>query len=343
MNIFALSVTVFLAGVIGFSAHRASLCSVRAVEEVLTTRRAYMLSSFIKTAMWVIGATLITLWAIPDNVVTATGWRLSATTLYGGFIFGVGATINGGCAFSTLTRLGSGNIGMIVSLVGFTIGAGCYGMIATTGMLGTLGEAPAHLITDGDWRPLATVVFAIWMVWELLRLFRSSGSSGLRDRVLASRYRLSTAALLMGLSNAVLYVVIGTWTYTQLLGQTARHALTDSQPAPIFLWVLFCALVFGVALSARQSSGFRWRWKPQWRWAGFGVGGILMGFGAAMIPGGNDALILHGIPSLSPHALPAFLSMLIGIGVSLASLRVVGGKIPHIDCGGDICVISSDE
>ena len=59
--------------------------------------------------------------------------------------------------------------------------------------------------------------------------------------------------------------------------------------------------------------------------------------GAAMIPGGNDVLILHGIPSLSPHAVPAFLAMLAGIAGSLMGMRALGQGIPRIDCGGDIC------
>ena len=49
-----------------------------------------------------------------------------------------------------------------------------------------------------------------------------------------------------------------------------------------------------------------------------------MSLGAAMIRGGNDVLILHGIPSLSPHAVPAFLAMLVGIAVSLISKRALG-------------------
>ncbi len=40
-----------------FATHRASLCSVRAVEEFSSTRRAFMLASFIKTALWVVGIT----------------------------------------------------------------------------------------------------------------------------------------------------------------------------------------------------------------------------------------------------------------------------------------------
>ncbi len=46
-----LCLTAVLAGFIGFAAHRAGLCTVRAVEELLGTRRGYMLMSFIKTAL----------------------------------------------------------------------------------------------------------------------------------------------------------------------------------------------------------------------------------------------------------------------------------------------------
>ncbi len=57
LNVLILSIAAVLAGVIGFAAHRASLCSVRAVEELLTTQRGYMLVSFLKMALWVVGAT----------------------------------------------------------------------------------------------------------------------------------------------------------------------------------------------------------------------------------------------------------------------------------------------
>jgi len=43
---------LLLATVIGFAIHRASLCNVRAVAEVLSTRRGFMLMSFFKTILW---------------------------------------------------------------------------------------------------------------------------------------------------------------------------------------------------------------------------------------------------------------------------------------------------
>ena len=51
---YALSLT--LGAILGFSAHRAGICTVKAVAEVLTTRRAHFLWSFAKTSLWVMVA-----------------------------------------------------------------------------------------------------------------------------------------------------------------------------------------------------------------------------------------------------------------------------------------------
>ena len=146
----------------------------------------------------------------------------------------------------------------------------------------------------------------------------------------------------MGVSNAVLYTLIGVWSYTRVFGQAARSAATGTPSPPAILWILFVALIGGIALSAWQGRRFRWQWRPQRRWAVYGAGGVFMGLGAAMIPGGNDVLILHGIPSLSSHAVPAFLAMLAGIAATLMGMRALGRDIPSIDCGGDICTTDSN-
>jgi uncharacterized membrane protein YedE/YeeE len=82
-----------------------------------------MLASFVKTSLWVIGVTLLVSWALPGDLVPVRGWKFSLLTIGGGILFGGGATINGGCAFSTLTRLGDGDMGMTATLAGFLVGA----------------------------------------------------------------------------------------------------------------------------------------------------------------------------------------------------------------------------
>ena len=50
------------------------------------------------------------------------------------------------------------------------------------------------------------------------------------------------------------------------------------------------------------------------------MGGMLMGAGSALVPGGNDSLILQGIPSGSPLAFLAYGILLTTIGVLLLSV-----------------------
>jgi hypothetical protein len=54
-------------------------------------------------------------------------------------------------------------------------------------------------------------------------------------------------------------------------------------------------------------------WRPRWIWLRNVCGWPADGSGLALTPGGNDALVLYGIPSLSPHALLAFFAMALGI------------------------------
>lgn len=62
-----------------------------------------------------------------------------------------------------------------------------------------------------------------------------------------------------------------------------------------------------------------------------------MGAGASLIPGGNDGLILFGLPALSPHALPAWLAIVAGITLALLLLRQMGAPVTPIRCEDDLC------
>ncbi len=50
-----------------------------------------------------------------------------------------------------------------------------------------------------------------------------------------------------------------------------------------------------------------------------------MGWGTLLIPGGNDGLILVGMPLLWPYAWVAFLTMCITIGLALVVERDIAG------------------
>lgn len=66
-----------------------------------------------------------------------------------------------------------------------------------------------------------------------------------------------------------------------------------------------------------------------------------MGIGIVMTPGGNDSLLLYGIPALSPHALPAYLAILAGIALVFGAARLMGLPLPQVRCTGDVCRLST--
>jgi hypothetical protein len=111
------------AAVIGFAAHRASLCHVKAVSEAMTSGTTHMLKSLTHAALW---ATLV------GGAIGVVGMRApppvwlpssAAWALFGGWLFGIGAALNGGCSLSTLHRLIDGELGMLATLLGFALGA----------------------------------------------------------------------------------------------------------------------------------------------------------------------------------------------------------------------------
>jgi uncharacterized membrane protein YedE/YeeE len=257
-------VLAVLAALVGFAAHRASLCTVKAVEEVISTRRGFMLLSFVKTMLWVAGVTFVILWVWPESAAPRTAWNLTLPALAGGMIFGVGAALNGGCSISTLTRLGAGNLGILLSLIGFCVGLWVESIMAPALSGPSRASVPALLsLASAGAKALLLLVLA-WMAFEAVRLFRSRVSDqGWRSRLLAQRYRLSTAAMIMGLSNGLLYAIAGAWAYTSTLSGGVRH-LAGEQPAPApLLWLLFLALLAGIVVSAWQSGRFRLDWRPR--------------------------------------------------------------------------------
>ena len=330
---------VLLAAVIGFAVHRASLCNVKAVAELLTSKRAHMLGSFFKTMLWVIAVTfVIQFFFHPVSAGPLQFWGFSPLALIGGFVFGVGAAVNGGCALGTLGRLGSGELRMLFTLLGLVAGlaGGAYAQVrrwlpAPEGVEVGLSTPPILAI-------IVTAILFLWALWELWRLWRKRDPAlTWREQVLSPGYRLSTAALLLGVANGVLFVLFGSWAYTRT-ARTAVNHVVMGRPGPALLyWLLFAALLGGVLLSSLTNKRFALDLRFRLDWMLNLLGGFLMGVGATLVPGGNDVLVLHTIPGGSPHALPAYGALLIGTAAGLIVIRALGGTAVRIECTGDIC------
>lgn len=336
-SISILTFSAALAAILGFAAHRANICTVKAVEEILTTRHAYMLLSFVKTILWVILITLVLSWTV--SPVAVVHWQLSYYSIAGGIMFGVGATMNGGCAFAMLARLANGKLVQILTLTGFGIGAAGFLLLAPE-TAAPVAVTPDRGLFQSEKLSIAVIAaLGVWAVWEIARMWRRrTTATRIGAKIFSEHYSLSAAAILIGISNAVLYTMYGTWAYTSVLNGSIRQTFGGFGPVGPIYWILFISLFLGMTLSAWQSRTLALEWRPSLSWAQQFIGGLLMGLGVAMVPGGNDVLILNAMPSLSPHAFPAYMAVIVGIAGTLLVVRWTGGTIETIDCSGDVCV-----
>ena len=150
----------------------------------------------------------------------------------GGFLFGMGAALNKGCAFSTLSRLGDGQLAMLVTLAGF-----CSGIYVTIQLPDeytsphTVLLEPA-LTTSNTWTIGLVGALWIWVMWEGSRQWRSRReNTPWWQLVGAHRYRLSTAAAVLGIASGILYALHGAWAYSGTNSGSAGKDHADAESA----------------------------------------------------------------------------------------------------------------
>ena len=134
-----------------------------------------------------------------------------------------------------------------------------------------------------------------------------------RSPVVARLWAPHGATTVIALTFLATLLLAGAWAYTDLLADLARGMAANRAARCL----LFVALLAGAAWGGWTAG----RWRST-RVTGAQLlrclaGGVLMGWGSLLIPGGNDGLILIGMPLLWPYAWVAFLAMCASIVAAL--------------------------
>lgn len=321
------------AALIGFAAHRASLCNVRAVTEIMNSGSAHMLWSLLQAVLWM--ATLTGVMALVFQIAPQPTWSRAplAWSCAGGLLFGAGAATNGGCSLSTLTRLADGDLGMAATLGGFLVGIATWLGVQAVGWPATLTSHVSPWLRWPGLAPWALMLLFAWTVHRAWVLAKLGAGRRLKASLLAPTYHLSASAALIGLSAGLLFATQDAWSYTNYLRVRLLHAF-DAAPAPS-AWhgILILGLMGGMCASALHGRSFRWRWPSAFAgWSRHVAGGLLMGSGAAMVPGGNDTLLLGGLPTITVAAFVGYSSMLAGIALVLGALRAAHAPMSAVAC-----------
>lgn len=247
----------------------------------------------------------------------------------GAFLFGVGMQLGGGCASGTLYTVGSGNLRMVVTLVGFC--AGAFWASLHLGFWTTTPHLPAIALSDMfGWIGAVALQLALFALvwWGFRRLRRSARGDNHADDRPTSLWRgpwtLVWGAGALAVLNAATLAVAGhpwviTWGYT-LWGAKAA-ALLGWTPAAGQMWTsgyfstalaaspladTVSTMNIGILIGALLAVGLAGGWSPDWRvplrsLVAAAIGGLLLGYGARIAFGCNIGAFISGIASTSLH------------------------------------------
>ena len=312
MSTLLLLLTILLAGAMGYAIQRGATCTVAAVDELLTKGRAHRFLALLEASLWVL-AGLLLLRALNAMPPMPAGYSLGVWTVAGAVLLGLGAAVNRACVFGAIARFGSGDWAYLATPLGFYLGSLGAQMLVLPFLPQTIRQAAP------DWQPPTVLIWPLlaWLLWRVrqiwLRAHTDTATPAYTQRLSRAVWAPHEATLVIGMTFLLLLWLAGPWTYTELLAEWSRGMTSNTASRGL----LFLALLGG-AVWGGQHTG-RWQSQPITA-AGLLrclLGGALMGLGSSLIPGGNDGLILTGLPLLWPYAWVAFLTMCLTIGVYL--------------------------
>ena len=121
------------------------------------------------------------------------------------------------------------------------------------------------------------------------------------------------AMSLIGIASGLLFALDREWVYTSRI---AELAYGTARATPVTLAGL-AALLGGMTSAAMWGGTFRLRLGAGRDWIRSAGGGLLMGVGATLVPGGNDAMLFTGVPLLLPKMLKFLLTRLLALSQHL--------------------------
>ncbi len=235
---------------------------------------------------------------MPGDVLLPAQIPLGGSLVLGAMLLGIGATINQGCFLGSVSQLGRGNPNYLFTLLGIAL-ALAWGSPGERGPL-DLSEMVLHIRLARSNDP-AALLFVPFALFGAARFFRA-------------RRQAMLALIGAGISGGIIYALNPDWSYTSLLGKLVNGQFQATQ------WnmgVGTASMFGGAALSSVLAQTYHWRPLTLRQSVGCLLGGLFMGIGAILVPGGNDGLMLWSIPGLALYGPVAYFVMIITIAAMM--------------------------
>jgi hypothetical protein len=324
----AMPATALLAGMLfGYCTQRGGFCLVRALSNLVLMRdatiaRAYVLALVVAVAgTWLLTAAGTHLPALEfSQEIPVRSFRWVAN-LTGGFAFGVGMVIAGGCAGSTWYRVGEGALGAVTVLLGFAVGATVTGVGLLAPIRQTLqqyevslaGEPPTlYGLAEGALgaRPWVVVLVIVGAAAVWLVRGESEPEHG--------KWRWPGTGAAVG-GVIVLGWYLSSWggapvgiTFAENTGHVLSYPLVWFPNRVTWGMVLVLGVPLGAGLAAWRHGQFAWKRPAAATSLRLFAGGGVMGAGAIVAQGCNITQGLTYASTLAVGSLAAFAAMVAG-------------------------------
>ncbi|MEP7276209.1 MAG: YeeE/YedE thiosulfate transporter family protein, partial [Betaproteobacteria bacterium] len=135
----------------------------------------------------------------------------------------------------------------------------------------------------------------------------------------------AAATAVIGITFFFMMLLVGPWEYTEALADVARGTPHHLLPRGVLMFALFA----GAFTGGLTAGSFGSTTVTLSRLVRCFASGVLMGWGSLLIPGGNDGLILVGMPLLFPYAWVAMASMALAIAAAMLATRAASRELRH--------------
>ncbi|WP_299650038.1 YeeE/YedE thiosulfate transporter family protein [uncultured Tateyamaria sp.] len=294
------ALTILAAFILGFALSRASTCTVAATMRLVHQRKFDWLLGIAVAVSWSALALFLIRLVFSDSMAAPQAFAINATLVAAAIIMGVGAWMNSGCFIGSVGRVSSGNLSFVATFLGLAASQMLSDVVHQSNFASM--EPVARLSTQSGapfWGFVATFAALLgWSVWRITR----------------RRQQAIIALATMGAAAAIVYSLQPSWSYEALIGRLVHgeNVLND-----LVVVLTVAALFAGATISAALNQKFQLTHMGVIGTISCFLGGLLMGLGAQLMPGGNDTLILWVIPSFAFHALVAYLLMIATVALLL--------------------------
>ena len=285
---------------LGAALSRVSLCAVAAVQQCVSQREpTALLRLLLATSAAGMGLLACGGWS-PMRMSLPGTLPITLPLIDGALLLGAGALLNGACYLGSVLYLGNGNLNFLFTLLGLGAGA----RIAAVWLSAQLPAMHVSMAISDSFRWAGFGLFAVLAALSL---------------ALRATRRSAGWPLLAGAVAGLVYARRPGWTYSQVVDSVAS---ADWRGASWLANLAALSLFAGAIISSCWSG--RWhRQNPRpARALRCLAGGLLMGVGAKLIPGGSDMLLLWAIPGLTLYGAVAYLVMLATLALAFAVAEI---------------------